>query len=622
MAGTGRGRGRGGKKRARTRDEALPAAPLGAAAAEEASAVPANLNHVARSMLLTTPLGALMRIEATIWMNARGAGRMSLDDFYALARTHEWLGLMNQKSIANGGKDEAKMAPTMVPKKVSDLSRDVYELINQLSEEERLLFDFLVVSTWESNETKASTLYRLRSSQKGKFQLEVLQKQPSKSVSTANKNTKTATRSEILGLGYHYSRKYFSYGSTKRSSPGSTVGSSVLDSWWGHAKSVTQTILEHRESMAASSRKVNVHSGAGKPLVKSLVSNNDHSAVAPCPNNGEKKMTVEEQACDNNNGEKKMTLEERVRARSLRNPAIVKSKLSSLMNGDSSQVNDNKTLLELADALRSYSQRRSLVSSGHGGGSGSALDRLKNRGGSGGTVTHATKSIARFPVTDLIKDARMTWSAVVKEGASQSASSGGSKSSRGGATPVVNIDLSRVLFQMRLKMVSVADISDKRQMESQLLDLLVTLATLAPNWIHLRIAPSTLTSTKRPPGKKICDIKGDNRISSKQQDATTANHRLKIRHSIVVIRNDSVDYATEVRAKLGGRVHYSVGSAVKSNSERCTVSSKGRKRLFQQVEEEHQLKNKRPTDATDAIVPPSFRRLYGKALDLDEGSKK
>jgi len=215
----------------------------------------------------------------------------------------------------------------------------------------------------------------------------------------------------------------------------------------------------------------------------------------------------------------------------------------------------------------------------------------------------------------------MTWSAVVHESVDQRDSSiGGSKSRRGGATPVVTIDLGRVLFQLRLKMVTVVDVSDKRQMELQLFGLLEKLATLAPAWIHLRRAPSTLTGTTRPVEKKIDDSKWDSGVSTNQKNATTSNLRLNIQHSIIVIRNDSVDYAT-IRAKLGGRVHNPVGLAIKSNTAKKTGLPKGNKRSFQQMEEQ-QLKNKIQVGAADAIVPPSFRRMYGKALGLDEVTKK
>ena len=157
-------------------------------------------------------------------------------------------------------------------------------------------------------------------------------------------------------------------------------------------------------------------------------------------------------------------------------------------------VVDNKALLELANALRSYSQRRGLTSAGVGG---SAIDRLQSRAAgssssvvssaaavAGGRTKMQTTNIARLSVMDLIKDARIAWNAVVRSG------------------PVVNIDISRVLFQLRLKMMMAADakttlrgtssalaldvqVSDRRQMELYLLDLLEKLTSLVPNWIHL-----------------------------------------------------------------------------------------------------------------------------------------
>mmetsp|Transcript_28338 Transcript_28338/g.59063 ORF Transcript_28338/g.59063 Transcript_28338/m.59063 type:complete len:470 (+) Transcript_28338:498-1907(+) len=456
-------------------------------------------------------------------------------------------------------------------------------------------------------------LYQLRTSPRGKIQLEVLQRPPSKRESTGatKKNVKTATRSEILGLGYYHSRKCFSFGSK--------VGNGMLHSWWENAKSMAQLILDHRESMVSSTNKVKVECRTEKPSVKSLVSNDDHSTVAAGEpiNNGENEMILD----DKHNGEKKTTLEERVRARSLRNPKTAKSKQSSSMGEESPERNDNKMLLALADALRSYSQRRSLGSSGGGG---SALDRLKSRSASGGTgSTPPTKNIARLQVMDMIKDARVTWSTVVNESLQQHRVNGRErKHARGGATPVVSIDLSHVLFQLRLKMVSVADVSDRRQMELQLLGLLEKLTTLAPDWIHLRKAPSTLTFTDKTGEKKSSDTKGDSGMATNQQGAARISHKMSIRHSIIVIRNDSVDYATEVRAKLGGRVHNTVGLAAKSNNGRSTGPSIGIKRPFQDAVAQQQNKVQRPVRVADALVPPSFRRMYGKTLHLDEVSKK
>jgi hypothetical protein len=194
------------------------------------------------------------------------------------------------------------------------------------------------------------------------------------------------------------------------------------------------------------------------------------------------------------------------------------------MSEDGVVVVDNKALLELADALRSYSQRRGLTSAGVGG---SAIDRLQSRAAgssssvvssaaavAGGRTKMQTTNIARLSVMDLIKDARIAWNAVVRSGGGgggKSDSSGyalGSSegANRGGggglAAPVVNIDISRVLFQLRLKMMMAADakttlrgtssalaldvqVSDRRQMELYLLDLLEKLTSLVPNWIHL-----------------------------------------------------------------------------------------------------------------------------------------
>jgi len=532
----GEGRGRARKKRAKIE-------------------TPDAHEPTSRSMMLTTPLGVLMRIEATMWMNARsGGGHISVDDFYALTQSHGWLGV-GQKNNYNGGTGETKIT-IVAPKIVSRLSNEVYELMSKLTEEERLLFDFVAVSAWEPKEIpNLYSLYRFHSLPKGKIQLEILQ-QP-----TVKSNTKVLTRSDVLGNMYHHSRKHFSFNNN--------LGDSR--DWWLHAISVAKMILKHRESMATTACTGNVESKARNTSFTSLVTN--HADSVP-PKSHQEIQT----------DEKKMTLEERVRARSLRNTAIVKQ--ASKTGGGSSQESKNKALLELADALRSYSQRRGLVSSGGGG---SALDRLRNRGsGSAQAKANAT----RLTVTDLLKDARTTWNSIVNENSHQHDGSGGNKFRLGGATTVVNIDLSRVLFQLRLKMLSTTDVSDKRQMELQLIGLLEELSSLVPKWMMiLRNVPSTLPD---------------------QQKVTTSNHSLNIRQSIIIIRNDSVNYAMDVRAKLGGRVHTSNGGGEAGVLNR-------NKRPLQEMMDKQQSQNKAERGHVGvADVPPSFRRMYGKALGLDK----
>ena len=146
----GRGRGRG-KKRQKT--EGLPAAAASLGALHPDVEVVAT-DHESRSTMLATPLGSLMKIEATIWTNARGSGSISFSDFYAMARTHEWLGSI-QTTKLNGGKSEEtkSMATTKVSKDILLLSNCVYELIDKLTEEERLLFDFAAVSAFDPKDS-------------------------------------------------------------------------------------------------------------------------------------------------------------------------------------------------------------------------------------------------------------------------------------------------------------------------------------------------------------------------------------------------------------------------------------------------------------------------------------
>lgn len=584
------GRGRGAK---RPKTEGLALSPLCVAGAEDKMLV------AVQPCKLTTQLTALLRIEATVWMSTRGGGSMSIDDFYVMAKSHEWLGInssVNTDNITNNnsdGADDTKILSTLyVPKAVADLSNDMHGLINKLSEEERLLFDFMAVSSWDPKVISSNLypIYKLDyqpdSSTKAKgFRIEILQQpQPTipSTVTTTKSINKVPTRSEVLGTMYHHTCKYLSL-------EGAEPNNAIIQSWWIHVKNVAQMILDHRKFMIATANKIK-NKVQNEPFSKSLVTNGKTDSVASANET-------------NQNGNKKMTLEERVRARSLLNPANAtkkKTQQTSKAGGILPHQYESKAILELANALRSYSNSRGLVSSG----GNSALDRLKSRSAASGSdfSSTTTKNIARLTVSDLIKDARITWNSVVNESIEQSDTSGGNKARPrgGGGGTIVAIDLSRVLFQLRLKMTSKKDISDKRQMENQLLGLLEKLAQLVPTWINLRKAPTLLTggTSKKP----------DSSASTNQPNG---KQKLNIRQSIIVIRNDAVDYNKDVRAKLGGQVYNSNVGTTKSigNNQSKLLEVSNGKRSFEDMNGKSQN-----IGVADAIVPPSFQQLYGKAL--------
>ena len=619
------GRGRGNKRSPRSKTAATDAGAAGE------NLVAMQPQEAQSTMLLSTPLATLMKVEATLWINSRGADSLyntiSLDKFYSMAREHEWLS-SSSNSSSSVPKSEADTKtitePTMVP--ISKLSNEVYEMVHQLSEEERLLFDVMIVSSWNSTEMIASNfypLYRLTTTKGKKIGLEILKppqsstgvaeepttmaeklkllQEQSQAKDTKPSGTNIATRSVVLGNMYQRSRQYLSFGCGAAESNGNSE--SIIKKWWEHAKSILQMILDHRSSMGASSSVATTN--------QQTAADGDKKKPATTTKNGH----THHKATSPTKGEmKNMTLEERVRARALLNPQNVKAKQSALEIKISAEATENRALLELASALRAYSQRRggssSLGSSSGGGGGSSALDRLKHRGSST-AASASSNNIARLTVQAMIKDARLTWNSIVSETVSdQLDTSGGNKmKSKSGASPMVSIDLSRVLFQLRLQMVSKtkkkagdADVSEKRQMEIQLLNLLEKLAGVVPKWIHLRKAPTLALAVSKD---------GEKKPSAAAKGKATP--KLNIRQSIIVIRNDSVDYATDVRAKLGGRVHnkkLNGTSAAGMSSNSKGVAGGGTKRSLNGRGDQHL-----PVSAADAIVPPSFRRIYGKALD-------
>ena len=572
IAMAGRGRGRGRKKSPKSNGSNVSRVGVPAAAGTVEDNNITNNNHVGRNLMLSTSLDTLLRIEATIALTTRGKGSISIDNFYDMATSHEWLSLSSSKDTVDNEKIHTQQ---QVSKSIAEISTEVYELVSQLSETERLLFDFVAISTCDLRNvsTNIYPLYQLNGSR-----LEIIQ-QPNSQL--PKEGVLLPARSEVLGTMCHLSHKCYSFNNV-------VVNSNAIQKWWTNAKNVAQVILDHRKQ--AETIKKKDKSKAANGVKSPIVSTNNTESVASTAQSS------------TTNGDKKMTLEERIRARSLLNPSNTNKAKSSKVK-ESSNQSENKTMLELANALRSYSQCRGIASSS----GSSALDRLKSRGGESSNTS--AKNIARLTVMDLMRDARVTWTSVVNESADKDDSSSGNKSRPrgGGGKVVVSIDLSRVLFQIRLKMKPNKDVSDKRQMEMQILELLEKLSELVPTWIQLRKAPTLMTGSLS--SKKRKTSSGDI-AASDNTTATTKQQKTNIRQCIIVIRNDAVNYNTDVRLKLGGRSHITPAK----NGSKSAVA-KGTKRSLEEIE------GKKQSSLADAIVPPSFLQTYGKAL-TEEPKKK
>lgn len=497
-------------------------------------------------------LEALIKIEATIWINSKGKYvSLPLEEFYALARTHEW--------TRGDSKDDVTHASATSQANSTKLSKQVEELTHNLSEEERLLFNLMTVSGWKSSEMtpKLYPLFQITKGDNNKYQLEMLPPPESVSLAVSSPNSVSPTRaskvkiatvprSEVIRNMYVQSKKYAALVNDS-SQPD-------LQSWWRDAFNSAQMILDHRKLNA---KKINTKTVAAEvaknvPASAAIINTNDETLLF---------------------AGKKMTLEERVRAKSqLRNKSSSTSTVDKTLSATTSRQSEEKALLELADALRSFSHRR--------GGNGS--------------------NAARLSMSDFMKDANVAWNAIVhNESVDKTTGKKQLETSRAIATPVTSIDLSRVLFHLRIKMscgagskgVDSGDASNKRQMENYLLELLKKLASAIPNWIHLRSIPSSLsTTTKERKSKKPAP-------TITQQNAVD---RKSMRNAIIVIRNDGLDYAKDVRAKLGGRTH-------QSSSIGGTVLKGDKKRSLKEFMGQHNA-------AAGAIVPPSFLKRYDKML--------
>eukprot|EP00970_Alexandrium_tamarense_P013124 scaffold3260_cov148-Alexandrium_tamarense.AAC.1 len=415
-------------------------------ASDGAGAPPSTTSTLPSTM--STPLGILMRVEATLWMHVCTTSRRAINDgvkgsvsvaeFHEMSRAHEWLAsspssavTATPPSVGDTGDAQSSAVAAAPTKEMANDVQEVERLTSQLTEEERLLFDLVAVSGWENITTNGGKgllypLYRLAPSFKGKLHLEVLLPSPTSAISpdakpkakpiAATKTTPPRTRIDVLGLMYHHSRKHYNFNHPNLND--SSCIQQQYAAWWENAKTTAQLIMEHRKS------RIDINASKKKDTSSptSFMSGNAESSTKDATTS-----TVR------SSPSKKRTLEERIQARSdlresktTQNKAILSRGQGGSKSEDGVVVVDSKALLELAYALRSYSQRRGLTSAGVGG---SAIDRLQSRAAgssssvvssaaavAGGRTKMQTTNIARLSVMDLIKDARIAWNAVVRSG--------------------------------------------------------------------------------------------------------------------------------------------------------------------------------------------------------------
>jgi len=528
-------------------------------------------------------------------------GRISLDQFYSFVKDLE---LMDLASTAASDEKHMKSGYDVNDSDILRLMENAEKLTEQLVDTERNLLDLMAVAGWDPsklglvNNDSSTSLYLLyqftpsesitsqNTTENGNtFDLEVIQPPP-----------KQSPRLEVLKDVYKFSLKIY-------------CGHGTLDAtkrWWIHVANVAQVILDSRKQSISKNSAMNAKKKGKNPLASITAG-----------------LTASELIT------KDMTLEERVRIRArIREQSLLNQSgsLKARSPGSSSdpQHRKNRTLLELADSLWSFANRRSL-----GDRSGFLCEGSKKELSNIAFVDNGKSGKnARLAVVDFIKDARISWKSVVGRGnfggvngeSNSNAGSGGRYSSLG-VKDVANIDLSRVLFHIRMKMVSTTDgsefslnvTSDTRRMETEILGLLEELASMFPEWVRLLDAPSSLTAANKFGGAWEYSRVGNNGITNKKPSA---------RRSIILIRNYAVDYASYVHSKLGAR-----NSQVEPTKQSQTVdmmrfrsSACSKKRSYNEVH--HNDKKDGPSAIADTIVPPSFVRLYGKALGIIENNAK
>ncbi|KAL3783688.1 hypothetical protein HJC23_000097 [Cyclotella cryptica] len=608
----------------------------------------------ASSILLTTPLKTLKLIEATILLNLNNkkmtkrpnssdsTAMISLDEWNLWVRSHEWSASATTLQMDSR---ERTSKHAVVPFPTTEWMTTLSNFAMSFSEEERLLFDLLLVSSNDyhafatedgSEQISLYPLYRLVVNNH-KLYLEVLSSSSS-SPSSAKDGAAVKSRMEVLGERYHQCGTFLRLLHTATDSNSHDNGNDSKEKaqcvqWCNHALKLAQMIHDYKINVTKPSQRSapNKRNDSASSFVHSIVTNK-----------GTFTDSVHEAHAHSNPDEptQKLSLEERIRARAkLRELHNEKHKAKSTASQSGILHNNNhekkRALLELADALRYFSQRRGVSSrSPHGG---TALERLQSRvvnnGPSVGNRGVERAVTARLSITDFLQDARLCWNGILRNSTgSGSAKGGGSAASGTGmsssSSSVVHVDLGRVLFHLRLNMtydsttdgnksaaeaVDAMMVSDRRQMEKYLLNLLQELTTIVPNWISVSRIPATFSSSSTSSIKR----KDPTFSSSYGTYANGAENTKSIitRDSLIVIRNDTVDYNTDVRAKLGGRTVSRPDTA--SNGSRKRTIEGDRKEQQQAITTKLRGKNHPfgPSVVTDAIVPTSFRQRYGKVIE-------
>jgi len=143
------GRGRGHKSHS-TEKTAL--------ASDGAGAPPSTTSTLPSTM--STPLGILMRVEATLWMHVCTTSRRAINDgvkgsvsvaeFHEMSRAHEWLAsspssavTATPPSVGDTGDAQSSAVAAAPTKEMANDVQEVERLTSQLTEEERLLFDLV-----------------------------------------------------------------------------------------------------------------------------------------------------------------------------------------------------------------------------------------------------------------------------------------------------------------------------------------------------------------------------------------------------------------------------------------------------------------------------------------------
>jgi hypothetical protein len=248
------------------------------------------------------------------------AGSVSLVEWRGFVKEYEWLSsstpsanvstAAENAAAENGG---SKREPSKEPNEISSQLQRVTETF---TEEERLLFDLLIVTSWnfptgkksDNEQTDGGTnadelcpLYRL---QGGKLKVS--------SLPTSTDARKMRSRIDILEERFRRSRKFFHSavnGSNSNNSDGSSEEQCAQ--WWKHALSMATSMADFK-NVEVDDKKPAAKQHTASSFVNSLTAQSNGTAEL---NNGT--------ANDDSNG-KKLTLEERIRARAAAQELIQK----------------------------------------------------------------------------------------------------------------------------------------------------------------------------------------------------------------------------------------------------------------------------------------------------------